>query len=68
MPRLLLRASCAALLTAMPAWALAAEDEDTVVAEVVATGTRDIAGVDADKVGGSLTVITAGQFQDPGGV
>ena len=64
MPRHLLHgASLIALLIATPLGALAAE-ADKPVEELVVTATRATDGVAADKVGSSLTVITAQDFEE----
>lgn len=62
MPRnYLSSAAIAALLLALPAGALA---EEAAVDEVIVTGTRAADGVDADKIGASVTVITAQAMED----
>lgn len=57
-----LGAAVAALLIPQPAWA--AEVDDGGVEGVIVTGTRSPEGVDAAKVGASVTVITPEQMQD----
>lgn len=57
----LIGAATAALLISHPAWA--AED-DAGVEGVIVTGTRSPEGVDAAKLGGSITVVGAEQIQD----
>ncbi|HEX2818449.1 MAG TPA: TonB-dependent receptor [Phenylobacterium sp.] len=68
MPRHLIGASLLALIAASPLSAFAEEAKPatvpTTVDDLVVTGTRDIEGVPADKIGGSLTVITAQDFED----
>ena len=65
MPRYLFSASLLALGTAIPLTAFAAEPaRPATVDDLIVTGTRDPAGVAADKIGGSLTVITAQDFAD----
>jgi len=64
MPRYLLHgASLLALISASPFAAHAAE-ADKPVEELVVTATRASGGVAADKIGSSLTVITAQDFAD----
>ena len=55
--RYLLSAAVAALLSASPAVAAEAADGSTV-SEVIVTATRGADGIDADKIGSSVTVIT----------
>jgi vitamin B12 transporter len=63
MPRYLTHgASLIALLMLIPLGADAAEA--TAVDEVLVTGTRDADGVQADRIGSSVTVITAQDFED----
>lgn len=57
-------ASLLALILAAPFSALAADTAPATVDDVLVTGTRDIDGVAADKIGGSVTVITAQDFMD----
>jgi vitamin B12 transporter len=65
MPRYLLNASLLALAAAVPLTAVAADDpRPNTVDDLVVTGTRDTEGVAANQVAGSLTVITAQDFQD----
>ena len=67
MPRYYACASLLALLTATAtaSAAFAAEPPaPNTVDDLVVTGTRDIEGVSADKVAGSLTVITAQAMED----
>lgn len=72
MPRLFASASVAALILSLSTQALAAEGDTTevviadqrVVTPVVVTPTRDPAGIDPERTGSSLSVITAGDFQD----
>jgi vitamin B12 transporter len=63
MPRYLFSASILAIVAACPLAALA-DDAAKPVEEAVVTGTRDPEGVQADRIGGSLSVITARQFED----
>jgi vitamin B12 transporter len=63
MPRYLLSASILAIATASPFAAFAA-DAVKPVEDLIITGTRDTEGVQADKIGSSVTVITAQQFED----
>ena len=63
MPRYLFSASILAIVAAYPLAALA-DDAAKPVEEAVVTGTRDPEGVQADRIGGSLSVITAQQFED----
>ena len=57
-------ASLVALLLAAPLGAQAAEAAPTTLDDLIVTGTRDIEGVQADKIGSSVTVVTAQDFQD----
>jgi vitamin B12 transporter len=61
----LLSAGIAALLFGSPALAAdgGAADEGAAVSELVVTATRGTEGVDPDKVGSSLTLITAQQME-----
>ena len=52
-------AGVAALLISQPAFAA-----ESAVDEVIVTGTRAAEGVDADKIGSSVTVITSEQMKD----
>jgi vitamin B12 transporter len=63
MPRYLFSASILAIVAACPQAAFA-DDLIKPVDEAVVTGTRDPEGVQADRIGGSLSVITARQFED----
>jgi vitamin B12 transporter len=54
--RYLLSAAAAALLSTSPAFA--ADEAGSTVSEVIVTATRGSEGVDADKIGSSVTVIT----------
>ena len=63
MTRYLLTASILAIAAATPFAATAAEAA-IPVEELLVTGTRDTAGVDADKIGSSVTVITARDFEE----
>src|SRR5436190_18085415 len=64
MPRISIwGASLTALITALPAAALTAE-ADRPVEELVVTGTRGTVGVDPDKIGSSVTVITPEDFRN----
>jgi vitamin B12 transporter len=56
-------AGLAALIAAFPAAALAAEADGPSVDEVVVTATRDSQGVEADKTGASITVVTPQDFE-----
>lgn len=61
MPRnYLWSAGVAALLISQPAFAA----DGAAVDEVIVTGTRAADGVDADRIGSSVTVITAREMQD----
>ena len=65
MPRYFLSASFLALAIATPLTAFAADAaKPNTVDDLIVTGTRDPDGVAADKIGGSLTVITAQDFED----
>ncbi len=65
MPRHLLHgASFLALLLAMPFAAGAADAALATVDDLLVTGTRATDGVEADRIGSSVTVITAQDFQD----
>jgi len=64
MPRYLISASLLALLAASPHLAFAQDAKPATVDDLIVTSTRDIEGVAADKIGGSLTVITAQDFED----
>jgi vitamin B12 transporter len=69
MPRHHHRAALAALFLASPTAAMAADDPQVLVAdakvsEVVVTPTRAAGGVDPATIGGSLSVITPGDFED----
>ncbi|WP_394763075.1 TonB-dependent receptor plug domain-containing protein [Phenylobacterium sp.] len=65
MPRYLLSASLLALATAIPLTAFAADAaKPTTVDDLIVTGTRDTEGASADKIAGSITVITAQDFAD----
>ena len=55
----LMGAGIAALLIGLPVGALADDEDVSGVSELVVTATRGTEGVDPDKVGSSLTVITA---------
>jgi vitamin B12 transporter len=57
-------ASLVALLFAAPLGAQAADAAPATVDDLIVTGTRDIEGVDADKIGSSVTVVTAQDFKD----
>jgi vitamin B12 transporter len=63
MTRYLISASILAITAATP-FAAAAAEAAKPVEEVLVTGTRDPAGVDADKIGSSVTVVTAQQFEE----
>jgi vitamin B12 transporter len=63
-PRYFWGASLLALIAASPHLAFAQDAKPATVDDLVVTGTRDIEGVAADKIGGSLTVITAQDFED----
>ncbi|WP_293681045.1 TonB-dependent siderophore receptor [uncultured Phenylobacterium sp.] len=54
----LLSAAVAALFAGAPAWA----DEAYSVSEIIVTATRGIDGIEADKIGASVTVITPGDM------
>ena len=64
MPRYLVSASILAIVTATPFAAICATEAPKPVDELLVTGTRDSSGVDADKIGSSVTVITAQQFEE----
>jgi len=65
MPKYFLGASLLALAIATPLTAFAADAaKPNTVDDLIVTGTRDPEGVAADKIGGSLTVITAQDFED----
>jgi vitamin B12 transporter len=53
-----------ALLLAAPLGAQAADAAPTTLDDLIVTGTRDIEGVQADKIGSSVTIVTAQDFQD----
>lgn len=57
-------ASLVALLFAAPLGAHAADAAPNTVDDLIVTGTRDIEGVQADKIGSSVTVVTAEDFKD----
>jgi vitamin B12 transporter len=57
-------ASLVALLLAAPLGAQAADAAPTTLDDLIVTGTRDIEGVQADKIGSSVTIVTAQDFQD----
>ncbi len=57
----LLSASIAALVIGLPAAAFAADE--AAVSELIVTATRGTQGIDPDKIGGSLTVITPRQME-----
>lgn len=57
-------ASLIALIIATPLAAQAADSPPRPVDEVLVTGTRATDGVQADKIGASVTVITAQDFED----
>ncbi len=57
-------ASLVALLFAAPLGAWAADAAPNTVDDLIVTGTRDIDGVEADKIGSSVTVVTAEQFHE----
>jgi vitamin B12 transporter len=57
-------ASLAALVAALLPAAAGAADADRPVEELVVTGTRAPEGVDPDKIGSSVTVITPQDFED----
>ena len=64
MPRHLIGASLLALIAAIPLTAFAEDAKPTNVDDLIVTGTRDVEGVQANKIGGSLTIITAQDFED----
>lgn len=57
--RLFLSVSAVALLAAAPAWTA-----ETSVNELIVTGTRATGGLDADRIGASVTVISMEQMMD----
>jgi vitamin B12 transporter len=57
-------ASLVALLFAAPLGAHAADAASNTVDDLIVTGTRDIEGVEADRIGSSVTVVTAQDFKD----
>ena len=57
----LLSASIAALVIGLPAAAFAADE--AAVSELIVTATRGTQGIEPDKIGGSLTVITPQQME-----
>lgn len=57
-------ASLVALLIAAPLGAQAADAAPRTVDDLIVTGTREVEGVEAGKIGSSVTVITARDFQD----
>ncbi len=63
MQRLFAGVSIAALLIAAPL-AASAQDQDTDVEAIVSTGTFQLEGIAAGKIGGSLTILTAEDIED----
>ncbi|MDB5462058.1 MAG: TonB-dependent receptor [Phenylobacterium sp.] len=66
MPGYLLSASILALAAAIPLTAFAADDlaPPTTVQDLVVTATRAPGGIEADEIGGSLTLITPEQMEE----
>ena len=66
MPGYLLSASILALAAAIPLTAFAADDlaPPTTVQDLVVTATRAPGGIEADQIGGSLTLITPEQMEE----
>ncbi|HEX4712609.1 TonB-dependent receptor plug domain-containing protein [Phenylobacterium sp.] len=66
MPGYLLSASILALAAAIPLTAFAADDPvpSATVQDLVVTATRAPGGIEADQIGGSLTLITPQQMED----